>query len=74
MHNRSESIRGRAIDAEIAQVLRSQQVFGAVLFYEGLALDADLVHLEPGYADCLPILGGGCYRSPETVDLTETTQ
>jgi len=61
-----------AINADIAQILRGTVAFGAVAFHEGAALGPEQVHVEPGYADCLPILGGGCWRDPDSPKTKET--
>ena len=49
----------RATVADLAHFLRGGLAFGAVPFREGRALTPGDVKLDPGYADCLPILGGG---------------
>jgi len=70
--NRSEAKNtDPAIDADIAQVLRGSLTFGSIAFHEGVAVQAPSVHLLPGYADCLPVIDGGCWRDPATTDPAE---
>lgn len=64
----------RAGIAEIAQHLRGRRVFGAVAFSESSAVAPEQVRFDPGYADCLPILGGGCWRDPSSPATMETMQ
>jgi len=53
-----------AKDAIDAQVLRGHSVFGAVVYCESGRLGRLQVIAEQGYADCLPVLGGGFWRDP----------
>lgn len=75
MRNRSDNILlNRAIDAEVAQVLRGMGVFGAVAYHQAGGLGADQLEFEHGYADCLPVLGGGCWKDPSQADWAEALQ
>ena len=62
----------RAILADRAQLLRTAPVFGAVAYHESPEISAGDVHVEHGYADCLPILAGGCWRDPDSPVTMET--
>jgi len=64
----------RAIVADPAQVLRGGAPFGGVAFREKLPQDAIVVQPVPGYADCLPVRGGGCWSDPAKVELTEVSR
>ena len=55
----------RATLADNAQLLRGRSAFGAVAFKEGVALQPDQVWFDAGYADCLPVWGGGVWRDPK---------
>ena len=67
MLNRSDTgLEQGAVPADIAQFLRGGAAFGAVAFYEGASPTPDQVGFDAGYADCLPVLGGGCWRDPST--------
>lgn len=61
-----------AVSADHAQILRGSGPFGAVAFKDGPVLRPDQVRFELGYADCLPIRGGGCWRDPASPATTET--
>lgn len=61
----------RADVAEIAQLLRDGDVFGSVAFIENVAFAGQVVRVQPGYEDCLPIRGGGCWRDPASPPTTE---
>lgn len=75
MLNRSETNNtNQAIDAQIAQVLRGALPFGSIAFHDGPAGEAPSAHLLPGYADCLPVIGGGCWRDPSALDRTEASR
>ncbi|MEO0476488.1 MAG: hypothetical protein AAF085_11050 [Planctomycetota bacterium] len=73
MHSRFDSNLTRAEAAEIAQLLRDGAAFGSVAFSENASIPSDGVHVEAGYDDCLPLLGGGCWRDPATLVQSETT-
>lgn len=62
----------RAEVAEIAQLLRGGGLFGSVAFDENASFCSEAVQVEPGYDDCLPILGGGCWRDPASPIVTES--
>lgn len=72
MLNRSDLNSDRAEAAEIAQLLRGVGAFGSVAFSEKASFDAAAVQVEPGYGDCLPIVGGGCWRDPANPADVET--
>lgn len=61
----------RADVAEIAQLLRVGDVFGSVAFHEKASFTAEVVRVQPGYEDCLPIRGGGRWRDPVSPTTTE---
>ena len=61
-----------AISADDAQFLRGAVAFGAVAFHEGASPTPDQLRVDAGYADCLPILGGGCWRDPGSAVAKET--
>ena len=71
MLNRSDLNLNRAEAAEIAQLLRGQCAFGSVAFHEDASLGDARVQVEQGYEDCLPILGGGCWRDPASPKVAE---
>ena len=73
MHSRFDPNLTRAEAAEIAQLLRDRAAFGSVAFSENAAVSGDALLIEPGYDNCLPLLGGGCWRDPATLVQTETT-
>lgn len=50
--------------AGVAQLLRGSCAFGAVAYHDGSAIKPDQLVVERGYADCLPLLGGGYWREP----------
>ena len=58
--------------ADIAQILRGGGAFGAVLFHEGASPGPERVQVDLGYADCLPLLGGGVWRDPASAITAET--
>ena len=64
MLSRSDPNLRRAEAAEIAQYLRGGGAFGSVAYSENASFASDAVHVEPGYADCLPLFGGGYWRDP----------
>ena len=72
MHSQSNVNLTRAEVAEIAQLLRGGSVFGSVAFNENASFCSEAVRVEPGYEDCLPILGGGCWRDPASPMVTES--
>lgn len=72
MHSRFDPNLTRAEAAEIAQLLRDGAAFGSVAFSENAAVSNDGLLIEPGYDDCLPLPGGGCWRDPTTLVHTET--
>ncbi len=74
MLSRSDQNLNRADAAEIAQLLRGGCAFGAVAYSENACIRSEAVHVESGYDDCLPILGGGCWRDPASPNHTETTK
>lgn len=75
MHNPSDiQVERGAKAAGEAQFLRGRCAFGAVAFHQGVALTPDRVWYDPGYADCLPILGGGCWRDPAHVGVSEASR
>ena len=59
------------MDASEAQVLRTGAPFGIVMYYEGEAPAEELPAPDQGYADCLPVIGGVCWRDPDSIDLAE---
>lgn|GEM_PF-2307269 len=63
-----------ANSADIAQLMRGARAFGAVAFHDPGQLSPDQVFVARGYADCLPILGGGCWRDPASSVTQETMQ
>ena len=73
LNQSDQDVLNRAEDAGLAQLLRGPASFGGVAFREGVALSADAVVFEAGYADCLPVLGGACWRDPASIDLTEAS-
>lgn len=72
MHSRSDLNFYRAEAADIAQLLRGSCAFGSVAFSEKTSIPSVAVHVEPGYENCLPILGGGYWRDPACPDVLET--
>ena len=58
--------------ADVAQIWRSGGAFGAVAFYEGASPGPERVQVDLGYADCLPLLGGGVWRDPASAITAET--
>ena len=72
MHSRFDPSLIRAEVAEIAQLLRGGDAFGSVVFDENASFSSEDVQIEPGYSDCLPILGGGCWRDPASPIVTES--
>jgi len=70
--NRSDFNLYRAEAAEIAQLLRGRCAFGSVAFSEKASIPSEAVQIEPGYDDCLPIRGGGCWRDPASPSVLET--
>ena len=72
MLSRSDLNLVRAEVAEIAQLLRGQCAFGSVAFSENASSERIAMHVEPGYDDCLPILGGGCWRDPQSPRVKES--
>ena len=71
MLNRSDTSSNRAEVAEIAQRLRGSCAFGAVAFSENTCFPSEVVRIESGYVDCLPLLNGGCWRDPASPDVAE---
>lgn len=74
MLNQSDLQFNRADAAEIAQLLRGGDVFGSVAYSEIATYAGVVVQIERGYGDCLPILGGGCWRDPASVNDVETIE
>lgn len=72
MLNRSNFNLDRAEAAEVAQLLRGGIAFGSVVFSEKVSFEAALIRVEPGYENCLPILGGACWRDPANLPDMET--
>lgn len=64
MLNRSDTSLNRAEAAEDAQLLRGGGTFGSVAYSENASFTSGAVHVEPGYGDCLSLLGGGYWRDP----------
>lgn len=57
-----------------AQVLRGGSAFLATPYCEGGSLSPEEVQIDLGYADCLPIMGGGLWRDPASPITMETTR
>ena len=70
MLNRSESNDTPCADARTAQQVRGAVIFGSVFYAARDRLSPGEVLFEPGYADCLPVVGG-CWRDPISHDATE---
>lgn len=74
MLNPSDSNLNRAEAAEIAQMLRGYCAFGSIAFHENALLEDASVQVEQGYGDCLPILGGGYWRDPASLEAAEAVK
>lgn len=72
MLSRSDLNLNRAEDAVVAQLLRGCCAFGSVAFIENASFSAERLEIESGYDDCLPVMGGGCWRDPASPRGTET--